>query len=113
MYIKKFIGLYLLSSCLFSACKPAQAVADAGKQTERTPAKTSGKISHQYKGKGCGTVILVEKDSLVLLPQALQPEFDQDGLHISFYYHTLRKKNPQGCDIGFPVELSDVERSTK
>jgi hypothetical protein len=99
----------LLLSC---KCTPA-ITTQQEKGTEQNSAKISGKVSHQYKTKGCGTVILVEKDSLVLLPQALQPEFDQDGLVISFQYHPLRKRNPEGCDIGFPVELSDVARSEK
>jgi len=82
-----------------------------------TAPKISGRVSHTYEEKGCGTVIIVPNakggDPQILIPHALPAEFDVDSLEILFHYHPLKIKNPPGCMKGSPAGLLDIEINKK
>ena len=68
-----------------------------------------GKIIHNYNGGTC-TVILIEGDELqVLIPvDGLPDALNENGKMIHFNYLPLRVMQPEGCNEGIPVQLSDV-----
>src|SRR5258708_782753 len=75
--------------------------------------KTKGKVSHEYLLKGCPTIIIVkienQESPLILIPRIpLQKEFDKEGLEISFNYHLLKMRTPEGCEKGIPAEITEV-----
>ena len=89
----------------------------ANTATEQTPkpAKTLGKVSHQFRATGCATVIVVtrtgQEEPLILIPKdSLPSELDVDGKEIYFNYRTLKIHQPQGCSKGIPAEVTGVER---
>jgi hypothetical protein len=77
--------------------------------------RTAGKVSHQYRAGGCATVIIVARENqdkpLTLIPrEPLSSEFDIDGLAIKFNYLTLKMRNPNGCLVGIPAEITNVSK---
>lgn len=117
---------FLILTIFFSglaACKSKKATTETAskevKQTETAAAdkatpKSKGKVSHQYRSTGCATVILstVDGNDLTLIPSIRLPEkFDVDGLQISFDYRPLKMHNPEGCNAGFPAEISNISIS--
>ncbi|MCX6232377.1 MAG: hypothetical protein NTZ33_12635 [Bacteroidetes bacterium] len=93
------------------------------KSTEKQPVKqsvltvvkgkNSGIVSQQYKAEGCKTVIIVKtenpKEPLILIPMNdFDAKFDKDKLKISFDYLPLRVKNPDGCNVGIPAEITNI-----
>jgi len=76
---------------------------------------TLGKVSHQYRATGCATVVIVKRDDsqqpITLIPRdTLSEIFDVDGLEIYFNYHPLKMRNPAGCKVGIPAELTDISK---
>jgi hypothetical protein len=81
---------------------------------EQTTGQTKGTVSHQYRATGCATVIIVKKgdEVMTLIPKDKLPDnLDVDGMVISFDYVPLRMHNPEGCNAGFPAQLSNVKAS--
>ena len=73
--------------------------------------KTIGMVSQQYKAEGCSTVIFIinQAETLCLLPvRGFDAKYNKDKLKISFDYLPLRMKNPEGCNIGIPAEISNI-----
>ncbi|MFI5148305.1 MAG: hypothetical protein ACHQRM_01120 [Bacteroidia bacterium] len=74
--------------------------------------KTTGKVSHAYGT--CGTVIVIPSitgaDPMILIAVGLPAELDVEGLEISFHYHPLKRKNPDGCRAGFPASITDATK---
>jgi hypothetical protein len=109
----KIIALGLL---IFTfSCKTKQ----VGLQnTQTTDVKTSdpktlGKVSHEFKATGCGTIVIIKdkENQTILIPKdALPEEFDKDGLQIYFEYRLLKMKNPSGCGKGIPADLSNISK---
>jgi len=96
-----------------AACKSKKEGATSTKETSTTTPKIIGKISHKYRAMGCATVIITANpdggEELTLIPSVkLASEFDVDGMQISFYYHTLRMPQPEGCITGMPAEIKDI-----
>ena len=103
------LGLFILPGC--------KAKHDAVKQiavTSVNAGSTLGKVSHQYSKTGCATVVIIKKEGekdLTLLPKdILSKEFDVDGLEIYFNYRLLKIKNPEGCNVGIPAQLTDISK---
>lgn len=75
---------------------------------------TLGKVSHQHRETGCATVVIVHKEEpqdLTLIPvDTLPKKYDTDGLEIYFNYHTLKIKNPAGCNVGIPAKIIDISK---
>lgn len=96
----------------FISCKTSE------KQVVKNPliaiakGKNVGVISHQYKAEGCKTIIVINKANdkpMHLIPMnELDTKFDKDNLKISFDYLPLRVKNPEGCNMGIPAEISNI-----
>jgi hypothetical protein len=115
-YRNSLVGFIIISISFACACKSKQHMSASGaspQETSETP-KTVGKVSHQFRSSGCSTVILVkninEEDTLIFIPRLKLDKFDVDGLEISFNYRRLRMPNPQGCEKGFVVELSEITK---
>ncbi len=109
-----------LASFSFAACKARQTaaapVAATATTMEQTSPSTTGKVSHQYKATGCATVIIVKNgdEIITLIPSEKLPEqMDVDGLEISFDYRPLRMHNPEGCNAGFPAQLTNLKIAKK
>ena len=106
----RIIILLLASVSLFSfgcATKHAEVIVPKG--------ATLGKVSHQYRATGCATVVIVKQedvsDPITLIPRdTLAPAFDMDGLEIWFNYRPLKMRNPAGCKVGMPAELTDITK---
>jgi len=75
---------------------------------------TLGQVSHQYRETGCATVVIIHKEGqkdITLIPIETLPEkYDKDKLEIYFNYHTLKVKNPDGCNVGIPAILTDISK---
>ena len=102
---KIFFFIILFFSLQLSSQEPPK---DAGP-------KYTGKVSHQYKKKGCSSVVIIQSDppaeSLVLIPKtALPKKLDKEGMIITFNYRRLRMPNPKGCETGMPAELSNIQK---
>jgi hypothetical protein len=87
-----------------SITKPASAIIKG---------KNTGTVSHQYNAEGCKTVIIVKPENpnepLILIPMNdFDAKFDKDKLKISFDYLPLRVKNPEGCNVGIPAEITNI-----
>ncbi len=111
--MKYFILPLIVLTFIFTSCKTKEISTqqtDNNVQVNQT-ALYSGKVSHKYRETGCKTIILVSStdEPLILIPsQDLPDKFDKDGLEIFFNYRTLRIKNPAGCTVGIPAEVSDI-----
>jgi hypothetical protein len=113
-----FVSIYVLLILPSEACKSKQKTetsAPASISTvnnQDTNPKTTGTISHTYSK--CGTVIVVPDPKggapTILIPGTSIGEFDIEGIEISFHYHPLKRKNPDGCMIGFPVSIFDISK---
>ena len=111
--MKLLIVPFIVFAVFFTSCKAKET---STQHTENgvqiyQPALSSGNVSHKYRETGCKTVIIVSStdEPLVLIPsQDLPDKFDKDGLEILFNYRPLRIKNPAGCLVGIPAELSDI-----
>jgi hypothetical protein len=83
-------------------------------KAQEPPPKTTGKVSHEFKKTGCGTVVIIENPAetpIILIPRTPLPKkLDKNGMMITFNYKTLRTPNPRGCEKGRPAELSDVQK---
>jgi hypothetical protein len=113
-FMKKIFPLLMIILAITAGCCAKH---KAIKQTTVTVAaigNTLGKVSHQYNGTGCASVIIVSKEGqqdMTLIPvEALPKEYDTDGLYIYFNYRTLKVKNPEGCSVGIPVQLTDISK---
>ncbi|MEI8232009.1 MAG: hypothetical protein WCG32_05555 [Actinomycetes bacterium] len=118
--MKKIIVLLAMTSII--ACKtkkqaaetalPPPASTEQTSSSETSMGKTKGKVSHQYRATGCATVVIFKKDDveITVIPKDKLPEkLDVDGLEIWFDYLPLRMHNPEGCNAGFPAELTNVK----
>ena len=111
--MKHLIVPFIVLAVFFTSCKAKEI---STQQTDKSvqinnTALSSGYVSHKYRETGCKTVIIVSStdEPLVLIPsQDLPDKFDKDGLKILFNYRPLRIKNPAGCSVGIPAELSDI-----
>ena len=77
------------------------------------PPKHFGKVSHQYKTKGCSTVIIIKRTDgdIILIPKTPLPKaLDKNNLEIKFDYRVLRIPNPKGCEKGQPAEITNCSR---
>ena len=119
--MKYYILAIAISFSIVAGCKSKKSANTAGTGTNTiieptaAPAKTTGKVSHQFRSTGCATVIVVnqegQKESLILIPKDMLPSaFDVDGTEIHFNYHTLRMPQPKGCDKGIPAEITDITK---
>ena len=108
-----FFGVCFLFLLLFFSCKTKQTASDQNQlvSSHSSADIMTGTVSHLFKARGCGTIILCKKDSdtLFLIPMNSLGAFDVDGLELTFTYRILRVHNPKGCK-GMPVEISDMER---
>lgn len=72
---------------------------------------SSGIVSLHYLKDGCGAVVKLRnnEENLTLIPTpALDSVFAKEGLVIFFNYRLLRMKNPDGCLVGLPAELTEI-----
>ena len=114
-YFLIFITLFLTLS--FS-CKTKQKSENCNNDKQKIAAddnRIEGKVSFQYRSGGCATVIIVKQPGkenvLTLIPSLpLAKEFDIDGLTIKFNYHPLKMRNPDGCTVGIPAEITDLSK---
>jgi hypothetical protein len=117
--MKRFV--FLLSVCYSllvlsaTACKSIDKTNPAAAPPATTPAgkpKTTGKVSHAWPA--CGTVVVVPDanggDPMILIPNDPLGALDVEGTEISFYYHPLKRKNPDGCMKGFPASLYEISK---
>ena len=112
--MKSIILIIATVSLSIGACKIGEhaPVKTTSSSSEQTSPKTSGKVSHQYKATGCATVIIIKNgDELItIIPKdKLSDNFDVDGLEISFDYRPLKMHNPEGCNAGFPAEVTNIK----
>ena len=40
----------------------------------------------------------------------LADDMDKDGLNIYFDYQPLKMKNPEGCNVGIPAEITNISK---
>lgn len=102
------------------SCKTKHKSEVSGKDKERietdaNDTRTIGKVSHQYRSGGCATVITIkeaDKENIItLIPSMpLAKEFDVDGLTIKFNYQPLKMRNPDGCSVGIPAEITNISK---
>jgi hypothetical protein len=103
-----FIGIIVLFSC-----KSSKNVDVNSTLSEVSKGKYIGSVSHQYKDKGCKTVVIIKRENqdnpLILIPMNDFPlGFDKDKMKISFDYLPLKVKNPEGCNLGIPIEIRNI-----
>jgi hypothetical protein len=119
--MKSFTFLLAISLTLVLACKTKQKASTTISDTTTGATKvvvkgsTLGQVSHQFRVKGCSTVVYVKQadqpEPLTLIPRDTLPKsLDVDGLEIYFNYRTLKMKNPEGCTVGIPAELTDISK---
>jgi hypothetical protein len=83
--------------------------------TNSNDTRTNGKVSHQYRAGGCATVIIIARENqdkpLTLIPsKPISSEFDTDGMTIKFNYLPLKMRNPNGCLVGIPAEITNISK---
>ena len=112
----KTLKILVLCLLIFTfSCKTKQV---AQQNTQTTDVKTSdpktlGKVSHEFKATGCGTVVIIKDKEVqtILIPKdALPEEYDKDGLQIYFEYKLLKMRNPPGCNKGIPAALTNISK---
>jgi hypothetical protein len=113
-----FVSIYALLILPTEACKSKQKTETSAPASttpvnnQDTNPKTTGTISHTYSK--CGTVIVVPDPKggtpIILIPGTSIGEFDIEGMEICFHYHPLKRKNPDGCMTGFPVNIFDISK---
>ena len=118
--MKKFVLLIFVVILTFGmSCKTKHksevSVTNNEQKTDISDTRTVGKVSHQYRAGGCPTVIIVALENqdkpLTLIPSMpLSLEFDTDGLAIKFDYHLLKMRNPNGCLVGIPAEITNISK---
>jgi hypothetical protein len=104
--LRLLVGIFFLTTSSFYAQEP-------GKTTEPAVPKTLGKVSHQFRGEGCFTVIIIKQpgNDIILIPKnPLPKKFDKNGLEIKFEYRLLRMPNPKGCEKGRPAEITNISK---
>ncbi len=77
------------------------------------PPKHNGKVSHQFKAKGCASVIIIKQveGDIILIPKTPLPKaLDKNNLEIKFDYRILRMPNPKGCEKGQPAEITNCSK---
>lgn len=112
------IPVILLAIFAFSCktkCKADRTKDNKEQVQEKTDERTIGTVSHQYRKDGCATVIIVKIDGkdkpLTLIPsEALTSEIDVDGQKVRFNYQLLKMRNPDGCTVGIPAEISNISK---
>ncbi len=95
------------------ACKSKSSATATDPKAMAVPAKTKGKVSHQYRSSGCATVIVLneqDKPASLIPKDKLPAEFDVDGMEIVFNYRVLKMPQPQGCTTGVPAEIKDISK---
>lgn len=102
------LGLVILFSCKTTEKKDIN-----NTKSEIQKGKTIGIVSHQYKATGCKTTIIIlqkgQDKPLIIIPiNDFDLKFDKDKLKISFDYLPLRIKNPDGCNVGIPAEITNI-----
>jgi hypothetical protein len=113
--MKKLLYLLILVLVLSISCKSKQAIVKTNGTNTTTKGATTGKVSHKYKSSGCSAIIIVNKTEqnspMVLIPiESLPESFNKDGMEISFDYHLLKVKNPDGCSDGIPAEIINISK---
>ncbi|MHC1707178.1 MAG: hypothetical protein AB9842_06600 [Bacteroidales bacterium] len=110
--------LFLAFSALLFSCTTLRKERKPGNQPEISPiaGKYSGIVSHDYRKKGCFSIIYLNKENTVLpmiiIPiEALPLEFDEDGAEIRFDYHPLKMMQPEACPKGIPAEVSNISKN--
>jgi hypothetical protein len=99
----------------FSACKTPK---------DGTPKKTEDYTVQEQEGNNrlrvTGKIVMggeclvyleaIESDTRVTMyPVNLDPQFQKNGLKISFFYQPSRAKQPAGCIVDKVVSLEDVQ----
>jgi len=115
--MKNILFIIVIVIFISTSCKTKQSISPTTKAVEQksVKGKTLGKVSHQYKPSGCATVIIINKEGqdkpITLIPKDELPKgIDVSGQEIYFDYHTLRMKNPAGCDVGIPAEITNISK---
>ncbi len=103
-----FFGFIVLFSCKSSKNVDVNSIS-----SDVSKGKYIGNVSHQFKDNGCKTVIIIKRENqdkpLILIPINDFPlGFDKDKLKISFDYLPLKVKNPEGCNMGIPIEIRNI-----
>ncbi len=103
-----FLGLFILISC-----KSTEKLDNKTEKVKLTKGSIHGIVSHKLQNEGCKTLIIVVRENqdkpMILIPiEGLEQKFDKDNQKISFDYLPLKVKNPEGCNIGIPVSISNV-----
>lgn len=104
--------ILLLGIILLISCKSSEKQVVNKLISTVVKGKYTGKVTHQYKTEGCKTIIIVNKENdkpLNLIPMnELDAKYDKDNLKISFDFLPLRVKNPLGCNIGIPAQITNI-----
>jgi hypothetical protein len=106
-----FIGILISCKC---TSKNGSSASQTDKIETTVPlGKSTGVVSQRYNPEGCATVIIMNEgtdSAATLIPKdSIPSQFNQDKLEITFNYRVLKMPNPNGCKVGMPALISDIE----